>query len=196
MKIFAWIAGILLSVALAAAIVGFFFLGFYLSPQDKLSKSGVIVAISGGNTEARTQEAVYLYKKLWAPKIVFSGAAADPNSPSNARAMATEAERLGVPAGDIILDETSTTTRENATNVAAIAKNRGLVSVILVTSPYHQRRAYIAFRRALPGTIIINHSSVDNSWRRSQWWATSTSRAQTFSELQKVIFELVSGQSS
>jgi uncharacterized SAM-binding protein YcdF (DUF218 family) len=177
---------------LAAGI--FFGVGYYLSPQSPLAKADAIVAISGGETDARTTEAVQLYQDGWASHIVFSGAALDPNGPSNARAMATIAEQQGVPAKAIRLDETAVNTRQNASDVAAILQNQGYHSIILVTSPYHQRRAYITFRRALGHDVpIINHSSYDQEWRRSDWWATPMSRALTYSELQKVAYELVSG---
>ena len=59
------------------------------------------------------------------------------------------------------MDETSTNTRENAANVKQLIDERGFKSIILVTSPYHQRRAEIAFRRMLgPTFTIINHSAV------------------------------------
>ena len=177
-------------------VAGFFGLGFYLSPQSPLSKADAIVAISGGDTDARTAEAVSLYHAGLASKVIFSGAALDSNSPSNAKVMATAAEAQGVPAADISLDETATNTRENATNVASIIAAQHDTSIILVTSPYHQRRAYIVFRRQLGRSFpIINHSSVDQGWRRSDWWATSASRSLTLSELQKVVFELASGNS-
>jgi uncharacterized SAM-binding protein YcdF (DUF218 family) len=152
-----------------------------------------VVAISGGETDTRTAEAIKLYKDGLAPNLIFSGAALDPNSPSNAKTMAAAALAAGVPSSAISLDEEASNTRENASGVASIIKDKHLNSIILVTSPYHQRRAGIAFARALgPNFRIINHSSIDANWRRSHWWATDTSRALTFAELQKVAYELAS----
>jgi uncharacterized SAM-binding protein YcdF (DUF218 family) len=197
MKLLAWIFGGTLVVFVLGAATVFFGLGFYLSPQSSLSKADAIVAISGGETNARTDEAVKLYNEGWSSRLIFSGAALDPSSPSNARAMAVRAESEGVPASAIQLDETAVDTRQNAANTAAIARAGNYRSIILVTSPYHQRRADILFSRALPaGTAIVNHSAPDKSWRRSQWWATSASRELTIAELQKVIYELVSGKPS
>src|SRR4051812_8187748 len=93
------------------AAIFFFGIGYYLSPQDPLAKADAIVAISGGETEARTAEAVKLYEDGWAGGIIFSGAAADPNGPSNAKAMATSAIKSGVPAKAIQLDEAASNTR-------------------------------------------------------------------------------------
>lgn len=177
------------------AIVVFFGIGYYLSPQDNLAKADAIVAISGGETEARTAEAVKLYQDGWGANIIFSGAAADPTSPSNAQAMAAAAMKAGVPVAAISLDETARDTRENASDVSGIIHRKNLHSIILVTSPYHQRRANIAFRRVLGSQFtILNHSSYDAQWRRSHWWATPTSRSLTFAELQRVAYELISGQ--
>lgn len=186
---------ITLAVLVTIAVLFFFGIGYYLSPQSPLVRADAIVAVSGGDTTARTQMAVELYKGGWSSELVFSGAAADVNGPSNARAMAEEAISEGVPASSIQLDETSDNTAQNADNVADIINSDHYHSIILVTSPYHQRRAYIEFRRALGNSFkIINHSSYDPLWRRSRWWDTSSSRALTFSELQKVIYIMASGQ--
>jgi uncharacterized SAM-binding protein YcdF (DUF218 family) len=196
MKRFLVIVISFIGVLVILATAAFFSLGFYLSPQSTLQKSDAIVAISGGDTNARTREAVQLYNDGWANRIIFSGAALDPNGPSNARVMANAAELQGVPASVITLDETSTNTRENASNTATVLAAQADKSIILVTSPYHQRRAYIVFKRQLGTSVnILNHSSVDQGWRRSDWWATSESRSLTLSELQKVIYEIVSGKS-
>lgn len=186
---------VVLGVFFAIAVGFFFGIGYYLSPQDELVKSDAIVAISGGETDARTAEAVKLYQDGWAKHVIFSGAALDPNSPSNAKAMAAVAIKAGVPESAISLDELAQDTRGNASGVAAILKAKQFSSIILVTSPYHQRRADLAFRHALgKGFPITNQSSFDANWRRSHWWATPGSRSLTFAELQKVAFELASGQ--
>jgi uncharacterized SAM-binding protein YcdF (DUF218 family) len=195
MKNAAVAVGIFILLFTVAAVAAFFSLGFYLSPQGTLAKADTIVAISGGETAARTIEAVKLYNDGWAKHIIFSGAALDPTSPSNAQTMAIAAQKQGVPASAIELDEAAANTRQNAEGVSAIMAREHFTSMILVTSPYHQRRADITFRRAVgPSMTIINHSSYDQAWRRSNWWATTYSRNLTWSELQKVIYELVAGK--
>ncbi len=186
---------IIVGILAGGATAFFFGIGYYLSPQDDLTKVDAIVAISGGDTTARTAEAVRLHQNGWGANIIFSGAALDPASPSNALAMAHTAAAAGVPESAIELDEAATNTRGNATGVAEILQRHHYRSIILVTSPYHQRRANIAFRRVLGSDfVIINHSSFDAQWRRSHWWATARSRALTLAELQKVSYELLSGQ--
>lgn len=182
---------VVLAVLAGLVIGGFFGLGFWLSPQSKLHHSDAIVAISGGDTAARTAEAVKLYQDGWAKHILFSGAALDPTSASNAAVMARLAESQGVPKSAIQLEEHSTTTETNASDSAVIIAKDGYHSIILVTSPYHQRRASIAFHRSLPAVDILNHSSIDLNWRRSHWWASAYSRQLTLAELQKTAYELL-----
>jgi uncharacterized SAM-binding protein YcdF (DUF218 family) len=191
--------GILVGVAIiSAAILSLLLsIGYYLSPQSSLQISDAIVAISGGDTQARTTEAIKLYDQGWSKHIIFSGAAFDPISPSNALVMAKAAEAAGVPSSAITIESNSMDTAENAVDVGRIIKAKGYHKIILVTSPYHQRRASILFKRSVgPDVVVLNQSSIDPAWRRSDWWATSYSTDLTLSELAKTLYEIFSPQGS
>lgn len=147
--------------------------GCYLPSTDKCSPADAVIVVSGGDTQARTAEGVRLYKDKWAPLLIFSGAAKDPDSPSNAETMKNLAVDLGVASDAIILEEFATNTTENAANTASIIKDRGLNRVILVTSAYHQRRTSIEFANKLgAGVQIINHPVRNDSQWSQWWWAT------------------------
>lgn len=171
MKLLFWLGGpILLFLVI---ILG---LSIFLSPNDlakcnnmpgnqqACQKADVIVAISGGDTMARAKSAIELYQKGWADTIIFSGAAADPNSPSNAAVMRNQAVRAGVPRSAIILDEEARSTEENARNVAIILAENDWNDVILTTSPYHLRRSKILFQSASPDAQIRTASATDSRW--------------------------------
>lgn len=147
-----------------------------------------IVAVSGGDTTARTQEAVALYKNGWATKLIFSGAAQDKSGPSNAEAMRRIALSSGVPNGDIITEEYSATTKENAENTQNILAENEIKSVILVTSGYHQRRAGLEFMARSEGNISLRNHPVasDNQWAGGWWWLTPTGWYLAISELVKI----------
>lgn len=147
-----------------------------------------IVAVSGGDTTARTQEAVALYKNGWATKLIFSGAAQDKSGPSNAEAMRRIALSSGVPNGDIITEEYSATTKENAENTQNILAENEIKSVILVTSGYHQRRAGLEFMARSEGDISLRNHPVasDNQWAGGWWWLTPTGWYLAISELVKI----------
>lgn len=146
-----------------------------------------IVAISGGDTAARTAGAIDLYKHQWAPLLVFSGAAQDTSGPSNAEAMKRQALAAGVPDSAILLDETSQTTKQNANNAIELFTEHNIRSVILVTSAYHQRRAGLEFGQRAGGTIkIINHPiKSDDQWS-AWWWTTPIGWWLAISELFKI----------
>src|SRR6266508_3102218 len=136
--------GVLVGVALSigTGVVAFLYIGSWLAVEDPLAKADAIVAISG-DTGARAETAFALWKQGYAPLLIFSGGSSDPQSVASAELMKRAAVAAGVPANAIAVEGASATTEENAERVAELMKSRGLVSAILVTSPYHQRRAAI-----------------------------------------------------
>lgn len=187
--------GMYIKLSLVAAIVGVIVLLVFLhvgaqkiAAEDDLRKANAIVAISGGNTKARTLEAVRLYQNDWAPLLIFSGAAADPDAPSNAEQMREIAIENGVPPDAIVLDHFSTNTQENAAEVSVFTEALHIDKVILVTSPYHQARASIEFEQRLEQSIeIINHPAPDIDWSPELWWSTPRGWYLTVTELPKTI---------
>ncbi|HEV2412795.1 MAG TPA: YdcF family protein [Candidatus Saccharimonadales bacterium] len=165
----------------------------YLGPQNGLRKASAIVAISGGDTTARAKEAIKLYKEGWAPQIIFSGAAKDPSSPSNADIMSRQAVAAGIPLKVVDVEGSSDNTEENAQDTASIIKADNYRTIILVTSPYHQRRAEVDFRHYLGSKVaIINRSSVDNNdWAGWTWWLHEQSLAIGLGEVLRTTFVLV-----
>lgn len=153
----------------------------------KCAPAEVIVAISGGDTPARTAEAIRLYKEGWAPQLIFSGAALDTSGPSNAEAMRAQALKAGVPDEDIILDTKAIDTATNAAGTMALLTSRDK-RVILVTSPYHQRRASIEFQKVLGDAVtVVNHPTpYDSSWG-PYWWFSPYSWYLVLSETIKTL---------
>ncbi len=186
-----WVLGtigilIFLAALLVSGVIG---AGFFLSPQDPLEKADVIVVISGGETRQRVAEAAELFHQGWAPLLIMSGAARD-EGVSNAVAMQQIAISLGVPKNKILVEEVATSTLDNAKFVRDIIEEKKFTKIILVTSPYHQRRASLAFAKYLQGlpVKIINHSSTDSMWRKNGWWQDNWARYLTLSELKKTIY--------
>lgn len=171
----------IIPITLAALIVG---LSLYLQPNSFLGCSdhpvadtecGVadaIVVVSGGNTAARTEAGIDLYKKGWADYLVLAGAAQDKTGLSNAAAMKLQAQQAGVPEYAIILDEESANTQQNAENAQSIFSERDFNDVILVTSGYHQRRASLEFNKLTDGALIRNYPVVNDGDWSWYWWLT------------------------
>jgi len=185
-----------LAIILTTLVVGFVLLvgvGFYLSPQDNVDKADVVVVVSGGQTTSRAEKGIDLYKQGYAPKIIFSGASLD-DGPSNAFAMRDQALASGVPASNIYIDEKSQNTYENAVNSKAILQSLAASKIILVTSPYHQRRANQTFESVLGKDYqLIGVSAFDDRWSKSQWWRRGFPLFISVSETWKLIYIGITG---
>ena len=172
-------------------------IGHYLAVADPIAKADAIIAISG-DTGARTDTAVILWKQGYAPVLIFSGASQDPQSVASAELMKRAAVAAGVPSEAILVEPASATTEENAANVAELMRARNLRTAILVTSPYHQRRASMLFEREFErrgGITFRNHPADDPDWDPNVWWTHDPSRTRTLVELAK-LGALVAGQRS
>ena len=184
-----FLAGVLIGVlhSVGTGLSAFLLLGSWLAVEDPLAKVDAIVAISG-DTGARADTAISLWKAGWAPIIVFSGAAVDPESVSSAEIMRRQAIRQGVPEGATVVEPASTTTEANASEVAKLMVQRKLRSAILVTSPYHQRRAALEFDRAFEpsGLTLRNYPARDPEWNAFLWWRQEPLRSRTLLELVKL----------
>lgn len=166
-------------------------IGHILDVEDPLKPADVIVALSG-DTGARTETAVDLWKRQLAPVIIFAGASEDPNSVASAELMKRAAVSLGVREADIMVEPASNTTEENARLVADLMKARGLETAILVTSPYHQRRASNLFAAAFgPAKLSFsNYPARDPQWDPNTWWLHEPARTLTVVELVKLSVEV------
>lgn len=167
-------------------------LGKYLSPSDNLIPADAIVAVSGDDD--RIKHAIELYKQGYASKLILSGAAKE-GFTSNAKAMQLEASKSGIPNEAIILEEKSYNTYENALYTKEIVLSQRIESIILVTSPYHQRRAFETFKNIFRGTNIKlqNSPSQYSSWKIDSWWKSDRERHLTQDEAIKVFWAKITG---
>jgi uncharacterized SAM-binding protein YcdF (DUF218 family) len=98
-------------------------------------------------------------------------------------------EGYGVPLAAI---ETSarevTDTWEEAQEMSTLVEQKGYTSVLLVTSKYHSRRAYLIFKDALKGkaSVISVPSPYDPS-NPEEWWKRSTDCKRVITEYQKML---------
>lgn len=187
---------ILLVAGFGLAYLSLIVLGEYLTPSDGLVKSDVIVVLSGGKD--RTDWGIKLYQDGWAARLLFVGAALDKSGPSNAETMRKQALAAGVPNSSIFIEEKSVNTYENAVNSTLLLDQMGASKIILVTSPYHQRRALETFQKVYGSQplTIINSPSGYSSWNAKAWWEKPASTDITVSELLKLLWAKLIGEYS
>lgn len=131
----------------------------YLAEEDKPEFSDYIY-VFGAKTPLRIERAVELYKEGLAPKIIVSG-----RGPFYGEAtVSTEAERYaalalkaGVPEEALIVEKKSITIPDNVRRTLNMMDARKMPygSLIIVNSPYVQRRGWCVWKKHTPDRVSI-----------------------------------------
>jgi uncharacterized SAM-binding protein YcdF (DUF218 family) len=100
---------------------------------------------ASGTLRARVRHAARFYAAGEVSLLIPTGGVGK-HPPSEAEVMGEMLRRMGIPEGCILSEREARSTRESARLVAAIAKRRGIQSVVVVTDPLHCVRAVEAFR--------------------------------------------------
>lgn len=158
--------------------------------NDCLRKSDAIILLEGDGYY-RFQKAVELYRKGIAEKIVFSGNIIDKDYGSFPY---EEVKPFllagGIPEEDLIHENKSLHTRQQAVEVVKMAMENGWKRLALVASHEHQYRAYLTFLREVLDTksgIILYNAPVRNlSWFVDSGWGIRFNRLQAeFDRIEK-----------
>jgi uncharacterized SAM-binding protein YcdF (DUF218 family) len=142
----------------------------YKLPADLTKGASAIVMLGGGATPdtpdigglghlsgssaARLLTVIKLYNRTKLP-VIISGGKVFSDGGNESMIAKRQLIDLGIPAADIIAENRSRTTEENAIYTSAILKKRAVKKVFLVTSAYHMRRSVICFKQSRVATIPI-----------------------------------------
>ncbi|MFJ1643947.1 YdcF family protein [Streptomyces sp. NPDC088258] len=105
--------------------------------------------------------AVELYRRGMVPLIVFTGATSRTTRERMPRGEAVHyrerALELGVPRSAVLVEPRARNTGENIRFTRALLERAGVdvASVLLISKPYEERRAYATARRLWPGAEIV-----------------------------------------
>jgi uncharacterized SAM-binding protein YcdF (DUF218 family) len=159
--------------ALLLAAIGF---GVFLDRfgfREGAQRADVIVVLgakvmhngaAGDSLRERTLKAATLYHQGIAPVVVCSGGQGRDEPASEAETAARILRDADVPASAIVLEDKSTSTRENARFTADICRVRGWTRVVVVSDPYHLWRA----RRDFAQVGLTAVTSPANDCKRSR----------------------------
>ena len=89
----------------------------------------------------RINHAIQLYNDGLVEKIIFTGGVGRRDRLSEAEVGRNYALARGVPEEAILIEGSSTSTLENLTNAKQIAEQNDLQSFLIVSTPFHMRRA-------------------------------------------------------
>ena len=148
--------------------------------------SDAIVVMAGDPGYERTRTAVALMRLENVATLIVTGG--EPGPGDSAESLRGKALELGIPAARIRVETSSHSTREAVLAVAPILQSLDARTVTVVTSPYHQRRATAAARRAWPGITVRSHAASPSTWNPQRWWAASPSRRVVLSEYAKLLY--------
>ncbi|MEU4499803.1 YdcF family protein [Streptomyces sp. NPDC024089] len=124
------------------------------------------VAIGLGSHDLGVADAaVALYKRGMAPLLVFTGATSPTTRERMPRGEAVHyrerAIKLGVPSSAVLVEPRARNTGENIRFSKTLLEEVGakVSSVLLISKPYEERRAYATACKAWPGVEIVSAST-------------------------------------
>jgi len=183
----------LIKLALAAAVVLAVWaliapsLANYLIVEKPLERANAIFVLSGSAAyKERTKKAAELYRQGIAPRIFITndGERAGWSETEKRNPPYVELERRELIANGVMPDAITVLpgevagTDQEAKALANEIDERPFGSVVLVTSPYHTRRALWTFEKFLEGkgvAIGIEHATHDDRYPTSaNWWMSKT----------------------
>jgi uncharacterized SAM-binding protein YcdF (DUF218 family) len=108
---------------------------------------------AGGGAQERLGRAIDLYREGYAPVMVLSSGFV--YTFREAQVMRAQAIDEGVPASAIVLEERAKNTHDNVEFVNDLLRERSARRILLVSSPYHMRRALLVWRKQAPEVTVI-----------------------------------------
>jgi uncharacterized SAM-binding protein YcdF (DUF218 family) len=136
-------------------------------------KSSELIVVLAGGARERLLTALDLYRGGFAPAIMITDPYGFPDSQMR------ELVAAGVPERALLVPPlAATTTVEDARCIREVVLRKGLRSLLVVTSPYHCRRARLAFSRVLSDLevrVTVTASSslyvdLDQWWKSRDGW--------------------------
>jgi uncharacterized SAM-binding protein YcdF (DUF218 family) len=170
-----------------------FFIGNFLIVEDELQPADVIHVIAGPNY--RSDYAIQLFKEGYARQIFFTGAWCPIHNVNHSEFGKERAIEQGIPSSAIVSDGTEiATTYSEAIRLKEYisARPTPIHSVIVVSDPYHMRRARWAYKKVLGDQIIIQMAPVpfERLPYQRRWWINWESRDMVRDEYVKTVFYL------
>ncbi len=142
--------------------------------NDCLTKSDAAILLEGDGFY-RFEKAVDLYKKSIVSKIVFSGNIINKDYGSYPfEEIKPYILAHDVPENDLIHEDISTNTRQQAIEVVKLSMKYGWKKLALVASHEHQYRAYLTFLREVldtnSGIVLYNAPARNLNWFVDSGW--------------------------
>jgi uncharacterized SAM-binding protein YcdF (DUF218 family) len=186
---------IAITFVLTVLVMAFLSAGRFLAaPARAPVKSDLLVSL-GGDDGGRSDRALELYKKGYAPRILLTG-------PEGAH-WKLRVRRLnwraryfveeGVPERALLYDRESRNSWEEAVSTLRLMQSMKLDRALVVSDPPHMRRLSWVWGRVFAGSgkeFILVASDMEG-WDAAHWWRTSPNAQFVFGEYIKLAYYVV-----
>ncbi|GBD99537.1 hypothetical protein BMS3Abin07_01574 [bacterium BMS3Abin07] len=154
-------------------------MGEYLVSTTPLERADLIVALGG--SKGRKRGAVALLREGFASKVMFTGFDID----------IRDYQCQGISEKEIVLPPMAAyTTYEEALVVLNAAEENNFHAVIIVTSPYHLRRASFIFHKIFNGKDIklMFYACQNKAFQMDRWWKSYIGRKMVIMEYLGLVY--------
>lgn len=172
--------------------------GTFLVLREPLERVDAIVVLAG-NAPNRLRHGLRLYREGYAPHVVVS----DENVRTHGMDLTwSDVYRAGLTAAElpqealmVLRDPLPSSTLDEAERTALILRDRGWTSAILVTDPFHSRRAALMFRAeyARQGLRVISSPAEVDELNLDRWWGHPRTATNVLEEWTKLVSYLPTG---
>jgi uncharacterized SAM-binding protein YcdF (DUF218 family) len=173
--------------------------------DSDLPQADVLVVLGGSaNYIERSEAAAEIFNAGRVKKIILTNdgqqsgwSNAEQRNPLFVERALTELQRQGISNDRIeILDNVVSSTRDEAILLRTTAANHGWHSLLVLTSPYHSRRALWTFHREFEGSgVLVGLTSVRNGRQTPSpwfWWLSPGGWRMVAGEYLKFIYYRIS----
>lgn len=171
--------------------------GGWLIHQDKIEKADAILVLGGGRGE-RVLQGAKLYREKYADQIMMTGEFQQVLY-GPVYHWALQGQKLavsrGVPENKIIPILDSMSTHDDATLSLAECRKRHFKSLIVVSEPFHTKRAFYAFKKVYKnsGVKVMIYPVQDSWYKRDTWWDSEYGLMATTDEYIKFVYYQLKG---
>jgi len=183
-------------------------LGYFLIYEQEPQKADVIVVLNGRDTE-RSLAAVDLYNQGYAKLMIMAHIAKQPGTDEFWKRVGGNfkgkiffqkaIEAMGIPENAFkLIGNGVGSTYDEAVATKEFLKKNGYRSILLVTSKWHSKRAYLTFRSALKNDeikIVMQPSKYD-AFRPDAWWKSRNDTELVFDEYVRFIYYILTSRIS
>lgn len=169
-------------------------IGNYLIIQDKPKNVDMIVTSSGA--DYRTDYAIELYTQGLGSKMFFTGGYSEKNQRIEAEWSRRLALDAGAPDDSVIIDTSDViSTYQEALRLRSYldAHPEPITTIMIVTDPYHTRRAKWAYKTVFGDQLKVRMVPVpfERTNLSKTWWKDAESLKMVWNEYVKLVFYVI-----